>query len=74
MISEANAKPGSISTYTSGWPKIQKKCCQRTAEPPACVSKKWAPRKRSKSSMIWAADSGGRASTVMAETTSIIQT
>ena len=45
-----------------------------TADPPACVSKKWAPRKRSKSSMIWAADSGGRASTVMAETTSIIQT
>ncbi len=38
------ANAGIISTYTSGWPKIQKKCAHISAEPPACVSKKWPPR------------------------------
>src|SRR6266550_5592036 len=58
MISEANAKAGITSTYTSGCPKTQKKCIQITAEPPACVSKKCAPRYRSTSNMICAAESG----------------
>ena len=53
--------------YTSGWPKIQKKCCQSTAEPPAWVSKKCAPRNRSSSSMICAADNGGSASMIIAD-------
>ena len=44
--------------YTSGCPKIQKKCIQIAAEPPACVSKKWPPKYRSMSSMICAAESG----------------
>src|SRR6202049_281773 len=44
MISEANAKAGMTSTYTSGWPKTQKKCIHITAEPPAWVSKKCPPR------------------------------
>ena len=44
MISDAIANAGMTSTYTSGWPKIQKKCIQMTADPPACVSKKCAPR------------------------------
>ncbi len=43
-ISETKAKAGMIRTYTSGCPKIQKKCIQITAEPPACVSKKCPPR------------------------------
>ena len=58
MISDTNAKAGMTSTYTSGWPKIQKKCIHRTAEPPAWVSKKCAPRKRSRESITWAAVSG----------------
>src|SRR5882757_6832115 len=35
ITSEMVAKPGKIRIYTSGCPKIQKKCCQSTAEPPA---------------------------------------
>src|SRR5215470_7456780 len=40
-ISDRNAKQGMIRMYTSGWPKIQKKCIQIAADPPACVSKKY---------------------------------
>ena len=58
MISDMKAKQGIIRTYTSGCPKIQKKCIQIVAEPPACVSKKCPPRYRSTSSMICAAESG----------------
>jgi hypothetical protein len=43
-ISEMKAKEGIIKMYTSGCPKIQKKCIQIAAEPPACVSKKWPPK------------------------------
>ncbi len=74
MISEAKPKPGRASTYTSGWPKNQKKCCHITAEAPAWVSKKCAPRKRSSINMIWAAESGGRMIKVRAEMVSISQT
>src|ERR1700739_2016415 len=35
MISDMKAKQGMIRTYTSGWPKIQKKCIHSTADPPA---------------------------------------
>src|SRR5580693_10082511 len=38
MISDMNAKQGMIRMYTSGCPKIQKKCIHSTAEPPACAS------------------------------------
>src|SRR6266851_9328539 len=58
IISDINAKQGIIRTYTSGCPKIQKKCIQSEADPPACASKKWPPRYRSTSNMICAADSG----------------
>ena len=74
MISEAQAKPGIIRIYTSGCPKIQKKCCHKRAEPPAWVSKKRAPRKRSSNSMICAADNGGSARMIIPATTSISQT
>src|SRR6266481_8381234 len=57
-ISEMKAKQGMIRTYTSGCPNIQKKCIQSVADPPACVSKKWPPRYRSRSNMICAADNG----------------
>ena len=60
--------------YTSGCPKSQKKCCHITADPPAWVSKKCAPKNRSNSSIIWAADRGGSARRIIPETTSIIQT
>src|SRR3954462_13207855 len=41
--SDKMANAGKIRIYTSGWPKIQKKCCQRTADPPAWVLKKLPP-------------------------------
>ena len=63
-----------VKMYTSGWPKIQKKCCHKTAEPPACVLKKVPPKKRSINSMIWAADSGGSAITMSQESMSMTQT
>jgi hypothetical protein len=74
ITSDAIAKPGTMRTYTSGWPKNQKKCCQSTADPPAWVSKKCALRKRSSSSMICAAESGGMMMTINAATMSSIQT
>ena len=38
------------------------------------MSKKWAPRKRSKSSITWAAVNGDRAIRISPDTISIIQT
>ena len=34
--------------YTSGWPKIQNRCCQSTGSAPASALKKWVPKLRSK--------------------------
>ena len=34
--------------YTSGWPNTQNRCCHRSGSPPAVVSKKLVPKKRSK--------------------------
>ena len=38
--------PGRISTYTSGWPKIQNKCCQSNGSAPCDTSKNVAPYER----------------------------
>src|SRR3712207_8761138 len=45
--SETIPKAGRIRIYTSGWPKIQKRCCQRSGSPPPEGTKKWVPKKRS---------------------------
>ena len=37
---------GKINTYTSGWPKIQNKCCQRSGSAPCDTSKNVAPYER----------------------------
>src|ERR1700758_4177055 len=62
IISDMKAKHGIMSTYTSGWPNIQKKCIHSTAEPPACASKKWPPKYLSISNIICAAVNGETAS------------
>ena len=64
---------GRISTYTSGWPRNQNRCCHSSGEPPGVRQqllpttspdgrKKLVPKCRSSSSMTAAAVSGGNAS------------
>src|SRR5258708_40133490 len=60
MTSDITPNAGKTRIYTSGWPKIQKKCCHNTGEPPAWASKNFAPKNRSKTNMICAAESGGK--------------
>ena len=48
MIDVAIPNAGTIRMYTSGWAKIQKRCCQSSAEPPWLTSKKWVPTLRSR--------------------------
>src|SRR5262245_7146539 len=74
MISERQAKAGMIWMLSAGGPKIRNKRGHNTAEPPACVSKKRALRKRSSRSMICAADNGDSASRIMKEVTIDSQT
>ena len=47
MISETMPKAGNTSTYTSGCPKIQNRCCHRSGSAPASTWKKLAPKRRS---------------------------
>ena len=61
MISVAIPNAGTIRMYTSGWPKIQNRCCQSSAEPPCATSKKWVPTLRSRKSRIESAVSEGSA-------------
>ena len=65
MISVTTPKNGRAMMYTSGWPKNQNRCWNRTGEPPATGSKKWVPNWRSASSIISAPVSTGNASSTM---------
>ena len=60
--------------YTSGWPKIQKRCWYRIGSPPAAALKKFAGKLRSMYTWISAAVTGGIANSVRNATTSIIHT
>ena len=59
--------------YTSGWPKIQKRCCHRTGWPPADGLKKLAPKARSNMSSIRATVMAGKARMMRIAVTSVIQ-
>ncbi len=48
IISEKIPNAGNTRIYTSGCPKIQKKCSQITVFPPFAVTKKFEPNIRSK--------------------------
>jgi len=52
--------PGSISMYTSGWPKNQNKCWKRIGSPPPVGSKKVVLMFRSVKSIVIAPASTGR--------------
>jgi len=49
--------------YTSGWPKIQNKCCQRIGSPPPSWSNTWNPNARCSSSRMLAPVRAGIAKT-----------
>src|SRR2546430_14931633 len=53
---------GRIRMYTSGWPKYQKRCCQRSGSPPPDGLNQLVPSVRSKSSMATPDVRTGRAS------------
>ena len=50
MISDTIPKEGKIKMYTSGWPKIQNKCCHSNGSAPWATLKKFDPNRRSKDS------------------------
>ena len=73
MMSHVMPSAGRMSTYTSGWPRNQNRCCHNSGDPPVFGSswlpttspdgrKKLVPRCRSRSSITAAAVSGGNAS------------
>jgi hypothetical protein len=47
MTSEMIPNAGRMRMYTSGWPKIQNRCCHRSGSAPASTLKKLAPYSRS---------------------------
>ena len=59
--------------YTSGWPKIQKRCCQRRGSPPPAGSKKCQSKVRWSQRRMFPAESAGNAKTIAKETTRIAQ-
>lgn len=58
---ETMPKPGRIRMYTSGWPKNQNRCWNRTGSPPPQGSKKVVFKFRSVRSIVIAAASTGNA-------------
>lgn len=60
---EIAPNPGRIRIYTSGCPKNQNKCWNKTGSPPPIGSKKVVLKFRSVSSIVIAAASTGRAKT-----------
>ncbi len=73
-ISDTMPKAGRIRMYTSGWPKSQNMCCQRTGSPPCAGSKKFAPNEVSIISSHSATPMTGIANSIRKLTIRIIQT
>ncbi len=65
---------GITMMYTSGWPKIQNRCCQSSTLPPSTGSKKWVPKRRSRNSIALSRFSAGNAKITMNEVATIAQT
>jgi hypothetical protein len=61
MISDTIPKPAGSMMYTSGWPKIQNRCCHSSGSPPLAPLKKVAPKRRSKVSRNSATEMTGMA-------------
>ena len=86
MISATMPMPGRIKTYTSGCPRNQKRCCQRSGLPPPLTEtaapfkirplgrKKLVPATRSISCITIADSSGGKASKSKNAVTNCAQT
>jgi hypothetical protein len=71
-ISEKIPNAGNIRIYTSGCPKIQKKCSQIIVFPPLATSKKFEPNKRSKIIKNRPIVNGGNANKINAEVTKLV--
>ncbi|CAB4724808.1 unannotated protein [freshwater metagenome] len=71
--SDTMPKLGSTRMYTSGWPKIQNRCCQSKGSAPCFTSKKAPPKPREKLSRNSATVMTGIANTSRNCTTIIIQ-
>ena len=65
--------PGRIRMYTSGWPKIQNRCCHSSGSAPAATLKKLAPKCRSNMSRNSATVMTGMANSSRNCVTSVIQ-
>lgn len=61
MTWEMMPNPGRIKMYTSGWPKNQKRCWNRSRSPPPSGEKKEVLKLRSVRSMVIAPANTGRA-------------
>ena len=59
--------------WTSGWPKIQNKCCQRSGSPPRAGSKNGQSKARSISIKRSPAIKGGKANRIITATTRMYQ-
>ena len=73
ITSEIIPNAGSTKIYTSGWPKIQNRCCHNNGSPPNSGVKKVAPNNRLKVSKKSATAITGIAKTKSNCTTNIIQ-
>ena len=74
MISATIPRAGSKTTYTSGWPKNQNRCCHNTGSPPPEGTKNVVPTRWSIKSMIDPAINGPTEAMNMMEAKTIIQT
>ena len=72
-ISENIPKAGSIKMYTSGCPKIQKRCSHIIVLPPAATLKKFAPNILSNVRRNKPTVSGGNANRINADATKVVQ-
>ena len=73
MTSDMMPNAGRMRMYTSGWPKIQNKCCHSSGSAPAATLKKLAPKSRPKVSRNSATVITGMANSSRNCTTSSIQ-
>ena len=73
IISEKIPNAGNTKIYTSGCPKIQKRCSQIIVFPPPATSKKLAPNKRSNINKKIPTVNGGNANKISADATNVVQ-
>src|SRR3954462_7053819 len=74
MIDEIIPSAGMKMMYTSGWPKNQKRCCQRMGSPPSAWLKKCVLTRRSRIRDVLAITIDGMAKITMIDVISMDHT